>query len=189
MHVELRPVGPQDLASIAAWAARLGPLAPSRTLPLATGADCNDPGRRLFWYVVVADGRELGTVWVERLGTPREGRLGVFLGDSADFGRGIGQSAVRLATACYAAAYPDEPITLHVRTSNQRAIGCYRAVGFEAVDSGEKVLPDGRRIAFLSMVLSSQARSTDTPNKAFEQTRRSSAQDRSVGARSSTPMR
>jgi ribosomal protein S18 acetylase RimI-like enzyme len=107
-----------------------------------------------LWYVIVADGHDVGTVWVEHIASPSEGRLGVFLGDPADLSRGIGQAAVRLAVRDYQTAFPADPVTLHVRASNDLAMGCYRAVGFEVVDSGEKVLSSGERISFQTMALS-----------------------------------
>ncbi|HMK91726.1 MAG TPA: GNAT family N-acetyltransferase, partial [Thermoleophilia bacterium] len=107
----------------------------------------------LLWYVVVAEGREVGTVWVERCAAQDDPRLGVFLGDPSDFGRGIGREALRLAIAESRIAFPEKPITLHVRQTNQRAVRCYRAVGFEIVDSGTKLLPSGAEISFLTMVL------------------------------------
>jgi len=156
VRISLRPVSPADLATIDGWAAAIGDAAPSRTRPFAAGADRHDPAAGLFWYVVVADAREVGTVWIERLAGSSEPRLGVFLGDQSDFGRGVGREALRLAIAEFRGAFPGDPISLHVRQSNERAIGCYRAVGFEVVDSGKKVLASGESIAFHTMVLPGQ---------------------------------
>jgi RimJ/RimL family protein N-acetyltransferase len=162
-------VSPHDLATIDSWAATIGDEAPSRTRPLAPGADRHDPSGELFWYVIVADGREAGTVWIERLGGRSEARLGVFLGDFSDFGRGIGRAALRLAIAEFREAFPEDPISLHVRKSNARAIACYRAVSFEVVDSGTKASPSGEPIAFHKMVLSGEPSLADSPDKQFEQ--------------------
>jgi len=46
-----------------------------------------------------------------------------------------------------------EYLDLLVRDSNERAVRCYRAVGFEIVDTGSKVLPSGERVAFHTMTL------------------------------------
>lgn len=151
--ISLRPVSASDLATIDGWAAAIGGDAPSRTRALAAGADRHDPASGLFWNVVIADGREVGTVWIERLGGQCEARLGVFLGNTAHFGRGIGQTALRLAITEFRRAHPGESISLHVRDSNERAVRCYRAVGFEIVDTGSKVLPSGERVAFHTMTL------------------------------------
>jgi ribosomal protein S18 acetylase RimI-like enzyme len=161
--ISLRPVSPGDLATIDRWAAALGDDAPSRTRPLAAGADRHNPASGLFWNVVVADGREVGTVWIERLGGQSEARLGVFLGNPSHFGRGIGQTTLRLAISEFRQACPRESISLHVRHSNERAIGCYRAVGFEIVDTGSKVLHSGERVAFHTMVLAARLSAADTP--------------------------
>ncbi len=161
--ISLRPVSPGDLATIDGWAAALGNDAPSRTRPFAAGADRHDPACGLFWNLVVADGREVGTVWIERLGGQSEARLGVFLGNPSDFGRGIGQTALRLAISEFRQAHPRKSISLHVRDSNERAIGCYRAVGFEIVDTGSKVLPSGEPVAFHTMVLAGRPSAAGRP--------------------------
>lgn len=150
-------MSPDDLAAIDRWAANLGERVPSRTRPLAGGAGRHDPASGLFWYVIVADDREVGTVWIERLGGQSEGRLGVFLGEPSDFGCGFGQAALRLAVDDFRNACPGDSISLHVRCSNALAIGCYRAVGFETVNFGTKTLPSGERIPFRTMVLSPHA--------------------------------
>jgi ribosomal protein S18 acetylase RimI-like enzyme len=161
--ISVRPVSPSDLATIDGWAAAIGAAAPSRTRPYAAGADRHDPASGLFWNVVVTDGRDVGTVWIERLGGRSEARLGVFLGDPADFGCGIGRSALRLAIAEFRQAYPGEAVSLHVRECNARAIACYRAVGFMIVDTGSKVLPSGERVAFHTMVLAGRPSAADRP--------------------------
>ena len=91
-------------------------------------------------------------MWIERLMGVPEARLGVFLGSASDFGRGIGQEALKLAIAEFRGAFPDEPIALHVRQFNERAIRCYRSVGFEVVDTGSKAPPSGESVAFYTMV-------------------------------------
>jgi ribosomal protein S18 acetylase RimI-like enzyme len=153
-------VSPADLATIDRWAAAIGADAPSRTRPYAASAERHDPAAGLFWTVVVTDGRDVGTIWIERLGLS-DARLGVFLGDPADFGRGLGRSALRLAIAQYREAYPGDPVSLHVRRSNARAVACYRAVGFVIVDTGSKVLPSGERVAFETMVLAGSPSAAD----------------------------
>lgn len=162
MDIWLRPVSPADLATIDRWATALGSEAPSRTRPLAAGADRHDPTGGLFWQVVVADDREVGTVWIERL-ERCEARLGVYLGDPADFGRGIGQAALRLAIADFRAACPGDALSLHVRESNARAIACYRAAGFEIVETATKVSTSGELVVFHTMLLPPGASAADRP--------------------------
>lgn len=152
MAISLRPVSPDDLATIDRWAVSIGSDAPSRTRPVGEPADRHDPTSGLFWYLVVEDAREVGTVWIERPQSEECARLGVFLGSPSDFGRGIGREALRLAIAEFGEAFPTEPIALHVRRSNERAIRCYRSVGFELVDKGSKASPRGEAIAFYTMV-------------------------------------
>ncbi len=168
-RISLRPVSPADLATIDGWVVALGDEAPSRTRPYAPGADRHDPAAGLFWYVVVAYSRDVGTVWIERLAGQSEPRLGVFLGDPSDFGLGIGRKALRLAIAEYRAAFPGDSILLHVRRSNQRAIACYRAVGFEIVASGTKVLTSGERVAFRTMLLPCETSTVDPRDVPLQQ--------------------
>jgi len=154
MTVSLRPVAPGDLATIDGWALAVGSDSYlSRTRPIAAGADRHDPSSGLFWYLVIEDGREVGTVWIERLPAEPEARLGVFLGNEKDFGRGLGRAALRLALLEFSKDFPCEPISLHVRRSNGRAIRCYLSVGFELADSGTKILSSGRHIDYHRMVL------------------------------------
>jgi hypothetical protein len=67
---------------------------------------------------VIGDGSEIGTVWIERLPALPEARLGVFLGNAKDFGRGLGRAALQLAILEFRRAFPSEPVSLHVRRSN-----------------------------------------------------------------------
>jgi RimJ/RimL family protein N-acetyltransferase len=189
MAISLRPVSPEDLATIDRWASDIGSSAPSRTRPIAEGADQHDPASGLFWYLVIEDGREVGTVWIERLPGESGARLGVFLGSPSDFGRGIGKAALRLAISEFRQVLPNESILLNVRQSNVRALGCYRSVGFEIIGTGSKMASTGDPITFYRMLWSPHSGAADAPNKAFEQTRRSEAQERSVSPRSSTPGR
>lgn len=151
--VSLRPVSADDLAIIDRWAAGIGGDAPSRTRPLGDAADRHDPASGLLWYLVIEGSREVGTVWIERPPDDRCARLGIFLGSPSDFGRGIGRAALRLAITEFREAFPDEPIALHVRRSNKRAMRCYASAGFEIVDRGSKASPSGETVHFFTMVL------------------------------------
>jgi RimJ/RimL family protein N-acetyltransferase len=141
-----------DQADIQRWAGfAAGHM--SRTHPLDAAADCHAPASGLYWYIIVADGRDVGTVWVELAPGAGEALLGVFLCDAAHVGRGIGTAAVELALAEFRAARPGLPVTLRVRRTNERAIACYRRVGFTVTGSGTKSLPSGETVPYYSMVL------------------------------------
>ncbi len=152
MGISLRPVAAGDQPSIDRWAAVAADHM-SRTRPYAEGADRHDPDRGLFWYVIADGGRDLGTVWIELPPGSDEAVLGVFLGDATFFGRGIGAAAIELAVAEFRGAHPQLPVSLRVRRTNQRAIACYRRVGFAVTGSGTKSLPSGEAVPYYRMVL------------------------------------
>jgi RimJ/RimL family protein N-acetyltransferase len=181
MAVSLRPVAPEDLATIARWAVAVGSDSyMSRTRPTAAGADRHDPASGLFWYLVVEDARDMGTVWIERLPAEPEARLGVFLGSTEDFGRGVGRAALRLAIREFRKAFPAEAISLHVRRSNERAIRCYRSVGFAIVDTGTKRSRSGALVTFYRMTCSRDPCREKSRDKASSRTCRGAPQDRGV---------
>ena len=152
MVTSLRPVAEDDQANIERWAGfAAGHM--SRTHPLDAAADHHAPAAGLFWYVITSDGRDVGTVWVELPPGASEAVLGVFLCDAAHLGRGIGTAAVELALAEFRAAHPGLPVALRVRRTNQRAIACYRRVGFTVTGSGTKSLPSGETVPYYSMVV------------------------------------
>jgi ribosomal protein S18 acetylase RimI-like enzyme len=125
----------------------------SRTRPYAEDADRHDPDRGLFWYVIADGGRGVGIVWIELPPGAGEAVLGVYLGEASSFGRGIGTAAVELAVAEFRDAHPQLPVSLRVRRTNERAIACYRGIGFTVTGSGTKSLPSGEAVRYYRMVL------------------------------------
>jgi RimJ/RimL family protein N-acetyltransferase len=121
--------------------------------PLDAAADRHAPSAGLFWYVIVADGRDVGTVWLELPSGAAEAILGIFLFCAASVGRGIGTAAVELALAEFRSACPGLSVALRVRRANERAIACYRRVGFSLTGSGTKSLPCGETVPYYRMVL------------------------------------
>ena len=153
MGVSLRAVQAADQAVLRQWAKAVSD-GMSRTHPLAEAADRHDPAAGLYWYVIAADDRDVGTVWIELPPPGSEGVLGIFLGDAADRGHGVGAAAVELAIAEFRRAHPQLPVALRVRCSNARAVSCYRRVGFAVVDHGSKTLPRGEVVPYYRMLLS-----------------------------------
>ena len=125
----------------------------SRTRPLNAAADRHAPASGLYWYVIVADDCDVGTVWVELPPGTSEAVLGVFLCDESHLGRGIGTAAIGIALSEFCADYPGLPVALRVRRTNERAIACYRRAGFTVTGSGTKALPSGDTVPYYSMVL------------------------------------
>ncbi len=129
--VTLRNFREEDLPLLDAWANDIGSERyMSRYAPVA--------GRVLAWYVIQAQGRDVGTVWLEQETDPREARLGIMLADPSLLGRGIGRQAIQLAIGNIAKTRSIDLIHLHAREDNARAIACYRHCGFEIIDSGSR---------------------------------------------------
>jgi ribosomal protein S18 acetylase RimI-like enzyme len=150
--ISLRPVAEADQANIERWAGfAAGHM--SRTHPLDAAAVRHAPASGLFWYVITSDGRDVGTIWIELPPGASEAVLGVFLCDAAHLGSGIGTAGVELALAEFRAAHPGLPVALRVRRTNQRAIACYRRVGFTVTGRGTKSLPSGETVPYYSMIV------------------------------------
>jgi GNAT superfamily N-acetyltransferase len=152
MGVSLRAVEAADQAVLRQWAKAVSD-GMSRTRPLAEAADRHDPANGLYWYVIEADDRDVGTVWIELPPPGSEGVLGIFLGDATDRGHGVGAVAVELAVAEFRRAHPQLPVALRVRCSNLPALSCYRRVGFAVAGHGSKTLPSGEVVTYHRMVL------------------------------------
>ena len=152
MGVSLRAVEAADQASIRQWAKAVAD-GMSRTHPVVEAADQHDPAAGLYWYVIATDDRDGGTVWIELPPAGSEGVLGIFLGDAADRGHGIGTGAVELAVAEFRRSHPRLPVALRVRRSNVRAVACYRRAGFTTTECGSKSLPSGEVVLYYRMVL------------------------------------
>lgn len=152
MSVTLRPFRAEDLPLLDAWASAIGLEAYlHRRRPRVEAATGHAPERGLFWYVILVAGAEAGTLWLE----PDEDgmRLSIFLGDPQRYGQGIGRAAIHLAVSDVQAVHPGVPIHLNVRTSNARAIACYRRAGFSLVEEAVKTTPAGEVIPYCRMTL------------------------------------
>ena len=148
--ISLQPVSAPDLPTIDRWAVLVADHL-SRARPFAEGADHHDPGSGLYWYVIAEAGLNVGTVWIELPAGDSEAVLGVFLGDSSSFGRGIGAARSPSPSRSSVASMRHVPIGLRVRRSNARAIACYRRVGFTITGRGSKSLPSGEVVPYYRM--------------------------------------
>jgi RimJ/RimL family protein N-acetyltransferase len=106
------------------------------------------------WSIIIVDAVETGTLWLEKsLPTDETATLGILLGDSAQFGRGIGQRAIPLGIRQAASQLTFQRVTLNVRQSNLRAIACYQKCGFQIVKEGSKFISPQESIPFYEMQL------------------------------------
>ena len=130
MTVELRPFTNDDLEAYQRWKStiELGTFM-SRSAPFAFDGTVDQSSSDYRWLVIAADGRDVGTIWLER--EPDETsavRLSIFLGDAAYLDKGIGRQAIDL-TLCRS-WFDFKRVRLNVRPVNARAIACYKASGF-----------------------------------------------------------
>ena len=91
-----------------------------------------DRPQAVLWKIVIVDGVEVGTVWAER--KPGKPNVRAIAGDVL--------------------------IQLNVRSSNTRAIACYKKCGFVAIASAEKMDSDGVLMSTITMQFSPHAGST-----------------------------
>lgn len=155
MAVSLRQFEPEDLAVYERWRAEINAgQYMSRFWPRTfEGQEVERPGL-YAWYVIVFDGVDVGTVWLEK-DRPRDtvATLGILIGRRERLGTGIGREAIRLAIAQARERLGFDTVRLNVRETNGRAIACYRRCGFEVIRRGRKLNPQGEEIAFFEMRL------------------------------------
>jgi RimJ/RimL family protein N-acetyltransferase len=151
MNVLLREFSPNDIPMLDSWVAH-GDLMQftSRWTPRSF-SEGHWLSELACWHVIVAEEREVGTIWLERAHTcDVVADLGIFLGRADDRGRGIGRRAIELAEKNVLTRWNLERIRLHVREENQRAISCYHSARFEISGHGQKTI-GGQMIDFLEM--------------------------------------
>ncbi|EDZ97378.1 GCN5-related N-acetyltransferase [Burkholderia sp. H160] len=144
-NIQLRSATEDDIPQIDMWARAIDAgQYMSRHLP--------DRSDILLWNIIIVDGTEAGTAWAERKeGMPSVVFLGIFIGQSELHGEGIGSTVIGDMIANVHAAAGDISIRLNVRSTNTRAIACYRKCGFVEIASGEKVSTDGAVIQTMTM--------------------------------------
>jgi RimJ/RimL family protein N-acetyltransferase len=154
--IELRTATEDDIPRIEMWAREIDAgQYMSRHLPEQSDV--------LLWKIIVVDGTEAGTAWAERKGgMPGVVFLGIFIGRSELLGEGIGSTVVSDVIANVHATAGDVSIRLNVRSSNTRAIACYRKCGFVQIASGQKVGTDGALIQTMTMQYSRTVGSATT---------------------------
>jgi RimJ/RimL family protein N-acetyltransferase len=152
MNVRLREFLGEDLQMIEAWSVRgdaksfMSRFGPRSLKGQFWSHDLT------YWRMIVADERDVGTVWLERQAVGDVmADLGIFLGDPGYRGRGVGREALRLIQEEIGAEWHLATIRLRVRESNVRAIRCYEAAGYRKTGASDKCLPDGQQILAIEM--------------------------------------
>lgn len=122
----------------------------SRCLPHSFSRGCwSDELTR--WHMIVAEGCEIGTLWIERSSSSMIAcDLGILIFDPTFRGRGFGAEAIRLAEQDAAACWGADLVRLRVRESNRYAISCYQRCGYQISATTLKEI-DGAPIRVLHM--------------------------------------
>jgi len=156
MNISLRPFTQADIETCNQWAIDIdAEQYQSRIFPRAfNGRDLFGGAGLWTWYVILVDGEDAGTVWLEKE-TPEADKaiLGILLGKKELFGRGIGREAIRQAIQQAQDSLGFHSVVLTVRQDNDRAIASYRHVGFIITGDGIKTREDGSQVPFYAMTL------------------------------------
>ena len=84
----------------------------------------------LRWYHIKTDSKYIGAIWLEKNITDDFAVLGIFIADEYYRNKGIGKSAIEEIIKTDLRYFQTDKILLRVREENERAIKCYRNVGF-----------------------------------------------------------
>ncbi len=85
----------------------------------------------LRWYHIKADKKYIGAIWFEKNADEDFVVLGVFITDELYRNKGIGKSAIEQIIKTDLQYMHTNKILLRVREENERAIRCYKSVGFK----------------------------------------------------------
>lgn len=155
MDISLRQFATEDLQTYKNWRDLIDARQyMSRFYPRAFGGgEVENPGI-YEWYMIAADGVDVGTIWLEKE-KPHSTvvTLGIIIGAQDRLGIGIGRKTIPLAIKQARTTLGFEAVRLNVRKINARAIACYKYCGFQVVNEGNKTNPAGKAIPFLEMQL------------------------------------
>ena len=85
----------------------------------------------LRWYHIKADKKYIGAIWLEKNADEDFAVLGIFIVDELYRNKGIGKSAIEQIIKNDLQYMNTNKILLRVREENERAIRCYKSVGFK----------------------------------------------------------
>ena len=159
MKISLRTFTVEDIDSVKQWARNIeAGQYQSRIFPLAfNGKDLSGVDVLCAWYVILVDGEDAGTIWLEKE-TPEDEStiLGIMLGRKELFGKGIGRRAIQQGIELARPRLAFNSVVLTVRKDNVRAIASYQHCGFAINREGIKVTEDGTKIPYFFMTLDLQ---------------------------------
>ena len=85
----------------------------------------------LRWYHIKIDDKYIGAIWLEKDANDDFAVLGVFIADELYRNNGIGKTAIEQIIKTDLQYMHTNKILLRVREENERAIRCYKSVGFK----------------------------------------------------------
>ena len=85
----------------------------------------------LRWHHIKQDDKYIGAVWLEKNADDNFAVLGIFIADEFYRNKGIGKSAIEQIIKTDLQHMHTNKILLRVREENERAIRCYKSVGFK----------------------------------------------------------
>lgn len=148
-NVVLRPMRPEDVPAVVRW--RTDPVAarfcgwdhpenaPARLEGRYLPAVMDPEGADAWHFIVEMEGGPVGVASYDHLDLHhRSCRVDILLGDRAAWGRGVGPRALQRLLNLLFEACGLHRVWLVVNAENQRAIRCFRRVGFreEGVERG-----------------------------------------------------
>lgn len=85
----------------------------------------------LRWYHIKADEKYIGAIWLEKNTNEDFAVLGIFIAGELYRNNGIGKAAIEQIIKTDLRYMHINKILLRVREENERAIKCYKSVGFK----------------------------------------------------------
>lgn len=84
----------------------------------------------LRWYHIKVEDKYIGAIWLEKASSDDFAVLGIFISNKEFRNKGIGTKAIDKVIKNDLSYMHTNKILLRVRTENERAIKCYKKVGF-----------------------------------------------------------
>jgi RimJ/RimL family protein N-acetyltransferase len=151
MEINLRKFEKSDLKTYSKWREEINAdQFMSRWFPWKFNENIIDQPEHYRWSIITCSGLDIGTVWIENEENIKEsGRLGILIGNSNYWDKGIGKIAIQKAIENTKGKF--KAIYLNVRRNNPRAISCYNKCGFFQINENHKIEEDGNKIEFITM--------------------------------------
>lgn len=92
----------------------------------------------LSWYHIKVRRKYIGAIWLEKSDKEKFAVLGIFISDKKYRNKGIGKKAIKQLIISDLQYFGTKKILLNVREDNERAIRCYKKVGFVESKRSEK---------------------------------------------------